>query len=278
MIKTWFITGTSTGFGRELTELLLARGDRVAATVRNSDALADLQRAFADTLWVGLLDVADPAAIRACMAEAIAHFKTIDIVVSNAGYGLFGAAEEYSDAQIDRQIRTNLIGSIQVARAALPHFRANKRGHFLQISSMGGQVAFPALSVYHATKWGVEGFCEALAQEVASFGIHVTIVEPGGARTLWAGASGDFAEPIEAYAPTPAGKTRQGIQASGGRGAKGDPRRMAQAIIDCTDRDAPPLRLTLGSDALAAMQYKLAERLDALDKQKDIAILTDYPS
>jgi NAD(P)-dependent dehydrogenase (short-subunit alcohol dehydrogenase family) len=188
--RTWRITGTSSGFGRDLTELVLARGQRVAATLRKPGALDDLKATYGDNLWIGHVDVTDTEAVRRIVHDAFTALGQVDVAVSNAGYGLFGGAEECTDAQIERQIAANLTGSIQFARAVMPYFRSQGRGHFMQVSSMRGQVVFPYLSFYHATKWGIEGFCESLAQEVAAFGIKVTLVEPGSARTLWAGASG----------------------------------------------------------------------------------------
>jgi NAD(P)-dependent dehydrogenase (short-subunit alcohol dehydrogenase family) len=165
-VQTWLITGASRGLGRELTEQLLARGDRVAATLRKPDQLADLAAMHGDRLWVRALDVTDTAAMRAVVDAAFAELGRIDVVVSNAGYGVVGAAEELSDTQTDL-IAPNLTGSIQLARAVVPHLRAQAGGHILQVSSMGGQLAFPGFSLYHTTKWGIEGFFEAFAPEVA---------------------------------------------------------------------------------------------------------------
>lgn len=181
--RTWLITGVSSGFGRELTEQLLGRGERVVGTVRRLDAVADLVERYPEAFRAELLDVTDTAAIRDVVDRSFAKLGRIDVIVSNAGYGLFGAAEELSDEQIDRIIATNLVGSIQLIRAALPHLRAQGGGRIVQISSYGGQVAYPGNSMYHATKWGIEGFVESVAQEVAPVGIGMTIVEPGGART-----------------------------------------------------------------------------------------------
>src|SRR5476651_166738 len=167
MAKTWFITGTSSGLGRQLTQTLLARGDRVAATLRRVEVLDALRAQYGDRLWVAALDVSDTQAVRDVMDRAFAHWGQIDVVVSNAGYAVFGAAEEASDEQIRRQIDTNLVGSIQVIRAALPHLRRQGGGRILQVSSEGGQTAYANFSLYHATKWGIEGFVVAVAQEVA---------------------------------------------------------------------------------------------------------------
>ncbi len=174
--RTWFITGISSGFGRCLTELLLARGERVAGTVRDRAAVADLS---SDRLWAAELDVTDLDAVRGVVDRAFAELGPIAVVVSNAGYGLFGAGEEATDAQMLHAVATNLLGSMQVIRAALPHLRAQGSGRILQLSSMAGQAALPGGSMYHAGKWGIEGFVDAVAQEVAVFGIGCTVVEPG---------------------------------------------------------------------------------------------------
>ena len=178
-MKTWFITGTSSGFGRLLTEKLLARGDRVAATLRKIEGLNGLKAQYGEQLWVATLDVIDAAAVRRVVYQAFADRGRIDVVVNNAAYALFGAGEEASDDQIRQQLDTNLTGSIQVIRAVLPHLRVQGGGRVLQLSSEGGQIAYPNFSYYHATKWGIEGFVEAVAQEVAPFGIEFTLVEPG---------------------------------------------------------------------------------------------------
>ena len=204
MSKTWFITGTSSGFGRLMTEKLLARGDTVVATLRRTGALDDLRTQYADRLDVVELDVTDSAAVRRTVDAAFAAHERIDVVVSNAGYGLFGAAEELTDEQIRRQIDTNLIGSMQLIRAALPHLRTQGGGRILQVASEGGQYAYPGFAAYHATKWGIEGFVESVAQEVAPFGIGMTLLEPGGARTEFRYGSARVAELMPIYDDTPA--------------------------------------------------------------------------
>ena len=179
MMKTWFITGTSSGLGRLLAERLLQRGDRVVATLRREGALDELKIQYDDRLHVLTLDVTDLRAVHTNIAAAFEAIGRIDVVVNNAGYGLFGAAEEVTDEQIDRQIATDLTGSIQVIRAALPHLRRQGSRRIVEVSSEGGQIAYPNFSLYHATKWGIEGFVESVAKEVASFGIDFVIVEPG---------------------------------------------------------------------------------------------------
>lgn len=193
-----------------MTEKLLRRGDRVVGTARRTEALSDFSAAHGEQLHVASLDVTDTAAIRASVEEAFVRFWRIDVVVSNAGYGLLGAAEELTDEQIDRQLATNLTGSIQLIRASLPHLRAQGGGRIVQVSSEGGQIAYPGLSLYHASKWGIEGFIESVAQEVAPFGIDFIIAEPGPTGTNF-GAALDHANPMNVYERTPAGEVRRAI-------------------------------------------------------------------
>ncbi len=273
MSKTWFITGTASGFGRVLAEKLLARGDRVAATRRGAGALDDLKARHGDKLWIASLDVTDTAAVRRVVDRAFEAFGRIDIVVSNAAYGLFGAAEEVGDDQIRHQIDTNLVGSIQVIRAALPHLRAQGGGRILQLSSEGGQIAYPNFSLYHATKWGIEGFVEAVAQEVAPFGIEFTLVEPGPTRTGF-GAGLISPPPMAVYDDTPAGEVRRAVT-SGAFRINGDVVKMVQAMIDSTGRSPAPRRLAMGAAAYASIRAALVDRLAALDAQKDIALSTE---
>jgi NAD(P)-dependent dehydrogenase (short-subunit alcohol dehydrogenase family) len=197
----------------------------------------------------------------------------IDVVVSNAGYGLFGAAEEVTDAQIDRQIATNLVGSIQLIRASLPHLRSQGGGRIVQVSSEGGQVAYPNFSLYHATKWGIEGFVEAVAKEVAPFGIDFLLVEPGPTGTNF-GAGLDRAVPMPIYDATPAGEIRRALE-DGSFEIKGDAARTVDAMIAAADAARPALRLTLGSTAYASVSAALAGRLATLEKQHDVALSAD---
>lgn len=203
--RTWFITGVNSGFGRQMTEQLLARGDRVAGTARKMDAVSDLKTKYRDRFWLAHLDVTDTPSIRQVVNKAFYDLGKIEVVINNAGYGLFGAAEELTDEQITHQINTNLIGSIQIVRAVLPHLRQQGGGRILQLSTYGGQAALPGASLYHASKWGIEGFMESVMQEVAAFNIGVTIVEPGGARTEFRFGSSRFGPKIDAYDGTPAG-------------------------------------------------------------------------
>jgi NAD(P)-dependent dehydrogenase (short-subunit alcohol dehydrogenase family) len=269
--KTWFITGTSSGFGRLLTEQLLARGDRVAATLRKVAELDDLvARTDRGRLWVRALDVTDSAAVRRVVDEAFGALGRIDVVVNNAGYGLFGAAEEVSDEQIRRQIETNVIGSIQVIRAALPHLRVQGGGRILQVASEGGQITYPGFGLYHTSKWAIEGFCETLAKEVASFGIEVTIVEPGPTRTKF-GAGLATATPMAAYDATPVGLMRD----LSGFKITGDPAKMTRAMIESVARTPAPLRLALGSTTYGSIRDALTRRLAELEASKAITLATD---
>jgi NAD(P)-dependent dehydrogenase (short-subunit alcohol dehydrogenase family) len=276
MVKNWFITGASSGLGRSMTEKLLARGDRVTATVRKGNALADLKKQHGDRLSIALLDVTDTPAVRSVMDSAFEAMGRIEVVVSNAGYGLFGAAEEISDAQLRHQIDTNIIGSIQVIRAALPHLRAQGGGRILQLSSEGGQTVYPNFSLYHATKWAIEGFVEAVALEVAPFNIELTLIEPGPTATDF-GKGMVSPPPLAVYENTPAGETRR-MMKTGQFHVRGDANKTVQAMIDCADRSPAPKRLTLGSDAYQRIRAALTERLAALDAQKAIAQSTDQDS
>ncbi|WPP01142.1 SDR family oxidoreductase [Pseudomonas sp. HR96] len=273
MSATWLITGSSSGIGLALVEQLLARGDRVAATLRRPDALNELQARYGQQLWLGQLDVTDPGAVRRVMREAFAHFGRIDVVVSNAGYALFGAGEEVTDEQIEQQLQTNLIGSIQVIRACLPHLRQQGGGRILQVSSEGGQLAYPNFSLYHASKWGIEGFVESVAQEVAPFGIGITLIEPGPTRTHF-GAALVRPPTMPAYEHTPAGEVRRAVD-SGAFGLKGDPQKMARAMIEVAARHPAPKRLLLGSDAYDRVHSMLTERLAALEGQEAVARSTE---
>jgi NAD(P)-dependent dehydrogenase (short-subunit alcohol dehydrogenase family) len=273
MARTWLITGASSGIGRKLSEALLEQGGRVAATLRRVGALDDLRARHGDRLWVASLDVTDPANVRAVVDRAFGELGRVDVVVSNAGYGLFGAAEEVSDEQIRLQIDTNLVGSIAVIRAALPHLRAQGGGRVLQVSSEGGQTAYPSFSLYHASKWGIEGFVEAVALEVAPFGIGFTLVEPGPTRTEF-GAALVSPAPMAAYEDTPAGEVRRAI-ASGAFAIRGDAGRTAQAMINVAAINPAPRRLTLGSQAYDNVRAALTGRLAALEAQREVALSAD---
>lgn len=275
MQRTWFITGTSTGFGRIMTERLLARGDRVAATLRTPSVLAELQARYPQQLWIAQLDVTDGEAIKAVMARAFTELGRIDVIVSNAAYGLFGAAEELTDAQVGRQLDTNLLGSIGVIRGALPWLRQQGGGRIIQVSSEGGQIAYPNFSVYHAPKWGIEGFVEAVAQEVAPFGIEFTLAEPGPTPTNFA-AGLDAAPALDAYIDTPSGAVRRAL-ADGSFRLSGDPDKMVGFMLDSVDQSPAPRRIAMGSTAYESIRAALTDRLTRLEAQKDVAFAADLP-
>jgi NADP-dependent 3-hydroxy acid dehydrogenase YdfG len=272
-MKTWFITGTSSGLGRLLTEKLLHQGSRVAATVRKADALADLKEQFGEQLQVYVLDVTDTAAINETVKKAFADLGQIDVIVNNAGYALFCAVEEASDEQIEHQLNTNILGSIQVIRAILPYLRQQGGGHILQLSSAGGQTTYPNFGFYHTTKWAIEGFCDTLTKEVAPLNIKVTIVEPGAHATSFGNAM--VTAPImEVYDQTPAGDVRRAV-AEGAFPLTGDVNVTVQAMIDCVEKSPAPKRLALGKDAYWDVRASLAERLAELDAQKELALSSD---
>jgi NAD(P)-dependent dehydrogenase (short-subunit alcohol dehydrogenase family) len=238
--RTWLITGINSGFGRGMTERLLARGDRVAGTVRDLTSVEDLQQHYGDRLWTARLDLTETAEIRRVVDEAFAAFGTIDVVVSNAGYGLFGAAEEATDEQVAHQISTNLMGSIQFVRSVLPHLRKQGGGRILQLSSFGGQAVLPGGSLYHAGKWGIEGFIDAVAREVAVFGVGCTIVEPGRARTDFRFRSAQLTTPIENYDKSPA-RFAHRMLANRKDASPGDPDKMVDAMIASVDVNGGPI-------------------------------------
>ena len=271
-MKTWLITGVSSGFGKAMTKQLLERGNRVVGTVRNRNKIQDLLTAYPETFDCELLDVTDVPAVHRIVSTAFEKYGRIDVVVSNAGYGLFGCAEELSDAEINHILATNLTGSIQLIRSAIPYMRLQGGGRIIQISSYGGQVAYAANSLYHATKFGIEGFCESVAQEVAQFGIGVTIIEPGGARTEFRYGSAKVACLMPEYESCHAFMDM--LDASKGL-APGDPEKMAARIIESVTKGKTPLRMVLGSQALQATITRLEERLAEYKKQKALAASTD---
>lgn len=271
--RTWFITGASSGLGRSMAEQLLGRGDRVAATLRRPARLDNLKAQYGERLWVAALDVTDTQAMRATVDRAFAELGHIDVVVSNAGYGLFGAGEELTDEQIQQQIDTNLIGSIQLIRAVLPHLREQGGGRILQVSSEGGQIAYPNFSLYHASKWGIEGFVESVAQEVAPFDISITLAEPGPTATNFA-AGLESPPTMDIYDQTPAGDVRRAV-AGGEFGQFSDGAKVARAMIDSVATEPAPRRQVYGSEAWQRVSDAYRERLAALTSQQDIAVSTD---
>lgn len=256
-----------------MTRQLLDQGHKVVATIRRPEALTQLKRVFGERLDVVLLDLVKPKSISSAVEGAFERHDRIDVIVSNAGYGLFGAAEELTIEEIDRQIATNLAGSIHLIRAVLPLLRRQGGGRIVQVSSEGGQIAYPGFSLYHATKWGIEGFIEAVAQEVEPFGIDFMIAEPGPTGTNF-GANLVLATPMGAYDTTPAGAVRRAI-AEGSFEIKGDAARTVAAIIAAAESETPPLRLALGSTAYSSISQALSARLDALEAQREVANSAD---
>lgn len=268
--KVWFITGTSRGFGREWAIAALDRGDKVAATARDTGTLSDLKQKYGDALLPIRLDVNDRAADFAAVADAHAHFGRLDIVVNNAGYGQFGLIEELSEQEARDQIETNLFGALWITQAALPFLRAQGSGHIIQVSSVGGVCSFPNTGIYHASKWALEGFSQTLAQEVASFGIHVTVIEPGGFSTDWAGSSAKRATPFPDYAQVHAEAARLRAQ----RTAKsGDPKASAAAILKVVDAENPPLRVFFGERPLELAKADYENRLKNWEEWQPVAVL-----
>lgn len=272
MSRTWLITGISSGFGYEITKQLLEKGDTVVGTVRKTDKIKSLMEEYPKNLDVKILDVTDVPALQKTVRDAFAEHGKIDVVISNAGYGLFGAAEELSDDQINHIIATNLTGSIQLIKTSLPFMRKQGGGRIIQISSYGGQVAYAANSMYHATKFGIEGFCESVAQEVEPFNIGVTIVEPGGARTEFRYGSAKVAKLTPEYEACH-GFLKMLDPANGL--APGDPAKMATKIIESVDLPKAPMRMVLGSQALQATITRLKERIADYETQTELAVSTD---
>lgn len=272
----WFITGCSTGFGRELATLVLKRGWNAVITARHPDQLTDLANHYPDTALVLPLDVTKADQIQAAVANAHDTFGRIDVLVNNAGYGYFSSIEEGEDAKIRAQFDTNVFGLIAMTQAVLPGMRAQRSGHIVNFSSIGGLVGFTATGFYHATKFAVEGLSESLAKEVEPLGIRVLVVEPGPFRTDWAGRSTARTETALTDYQDTVGKRMDASLANSGK-QKGDPVRGSQAIIDAVESHTPHLRLLLGD-----MAYKLAtEKLDALRDNftawKDLSLSADFP-
>ncbi len=267
--KVWFITGTSRGFGREWAAAALERGDSVAATARDTSTLEELATKYGDSLLAIELDVTDRDADFAAVKKAHDTFGRLDIVINNAGYGLFGFVEEVSEAEARAQLETNVFGALWITQAALPFMREQKSGHILQVSSIGGISAFPLVGLYHASKWALEGFSQSLAQEVADFGIHVTLIEPGGFSTDWSGPSAKHATQLDAYADAhekaQEGRTKRS-------GTPGDPEASARALLKVIDAEKPPLRVFFGAAPLAIAKADYESRIKNWEQWQDVAL------
>ncbi len=276
MNKVWFITGCSTGFGRYLAKEALEQGYKVVVTARNPADVQDIVAAYPDTALALALDVTDAAQIQSAVAAAIAKFGQIDVLVNNAGIGYFGAIEESEEAEVRRMFEINVFGLAKMTQEVLPHMRARKSGHILNISSIGGLRSFPGVGFYNATKYAVDGFSEALSKEVAPLGIKVTIIAPSGFRTDWAGRSAkDSATVIADYATT-AGKNKDDIRGYSGN-QPGDPARAAKAMVMITETEHPPLRLLLGAAALKGARAKVEELKHDIETWAATSEGADFP-
>jgi NADP-dependent 3-hydroxy acid dehydrogenase YdfG len=265
--KVWFITGASKGFGYVWTEAALARGDRVAAAARNIGSLDALKAKYGNRLLPLALDVGNKAAVDAAVEQAHKQFGHIDVAINNAGYGLFGAIEEVSEQEARAQIETNLFGALWVTQAVLPIMRAQQSGHIIQISSIGGVWAVPTVGLYHASKWGLEGFSQALAGEVQDLGIKVTIVEPGGFATEWGTTSAHRARQLPAY-----DAARASLANIRTASTPGDPKATASALLRIVDAAEPPLRVFFGDAGLPMIKREYAERIATWEKWNDVSL------
>jgi NAD(P)-dependent dehydrogenase (short-subunit alcohol dehydrogenase family) len=274
MSQRWLITGSSRGLGRALAEAALAAGCRVVATARDPGTLADLVERHGDAVRTAALDVTDPQAAARAVALAVQAFGGLDVVVNNAGYGDIGSVEDTALEDFRKQIDANLLGAIIVTKAAIPVMREQRSGHFIQLSSVGGRLGAPGRAAYSAAKWAVEGFSEVLAQEMALVGVKVTIVEPGGFRTDFAGASTTLNAGRPEYDAVVGAAARRQAQYDGKQ--PGDPRRAAQVLLAVAAMDEPPLRLPLGSDALAAISAADQRRLAELERWGPLSASTDF--
>lgn len=264
-VKTWFVTGASKGFGREWAEAALERGDRVAATSRGKDAFGDLQDKYGDAFLGVQLDVTDRSAVFDAVSRVRDRFGSLDVVVNNAGYGLFGMVEEIAEDQARAQLEANLFGPLWVTQAALPHLRAQGSGHIIQVSSIAGVFALPGLGLYHASKFGLEGFTSSLAAEVSGFGIRVTLVEPAGYATDWAGPSAVHAERSPAYDEFRANATARPSA------RRGDPSATRAAILAVVDAERPPLRIFFGDGPLPVIRKEYESRIAEWEAWDDVS-------
>src|SRR5258708_129067 len=274
MTKVWFITGSTRGLGRSLTEAVLAKGDQVADTARQPEQLKELAAKYPDQLFPVKMDVTSEDQVNEAVARSILRFGRLDVVVNNAGFGITGAAEAFTKDQVTSQIDTNLYGPIYVTRAVLPQHRKERSGHILQISSIGGRIGAPGLSIYQAAKFGLVGCSEAVSKEIAPLGIKLTIVEPGGFRTDWAGDSMSFARPIDDYASTVGARER--LFKDPDFKFIGDPAKAAKVMVDVVDNPEPPLHLVLGSEAVSLLKKAEAVRQAELEKWLLVSVSTDH--
>jgi NAD(P)-dependent dehydrogenase (short-subunit alcohol dehydrogenase family) len=274
MSKVWLITGSSRGFGRSLAEAVLAKGDQLVATARNTEQIADLAARYGSQVHIVELDVTRFEQAEAAVRAAFETFGSLDVLVNNAGYGNISSIEQTPMEDFRAQLETNLWGVINVTKAALPHLREQGHGHIVQFSSIGGRTGAPGLGPYQTTKWAVEGFSEVLSKEVGPLGIKVTLIEPGGFRTDWAGSSMKHIEPIDDYKDTVGNHLKHARETTGRE--NGDPDKAAQAIISIVNEDNPPLRLLLGSDAVAIANAVDKGKLEETKRWEKLSLSTDY--
>jgi NAD(P)-dependent dehydrogenase (short-subunit alcohol dehydrogenase family) len=274
MTKVWFITGSSRGLGRALTETVLAKGDNVAATARTPQQLDDLVSKYPQQILPLRLDVTNKKEITAAVEQAVKYFGRIDVLVNNAGFGVVGAAEAFTDEQVRSQLETNLYAPIEITRVVLPYMRKQRSGRILQISSVGGRIGNPGLAIYQAAKFGLSGFAEVLAKEVAPLGIKVTSVEPGGFRTDWAGDSMSYAPAIEGYETTV--NARAEYFQTGKFVPVGDPVKAAQAMVNLVEHPEPPVHLILGSEAAGMLKKADEQRKAEFEKWLPVSLSTDH--
>jgi NAD(P)-dependent dehydrogenase (short-subunit alcohol dehydrogenase family) len=270
--NVWLVTGSSRGLGRALAEAVLAAGHRLVATARRPGQLADLVERYSDRALAVALDVTDRAQAEAAIRAAVDTFGRLDVLVNNAGYANVNAIEDFTEEDFRAQIETNLWGVITMTRVALPALREQRSGHIIQISSVGGRDTAPGIGPYQTAKWAVEGFSGVLQKEVAPLGIHVTLIEPGGFRTDWAGSSMTVHDIREDYRPTVG---RLAERRGSGTTAIGDPRKAAQAILRISEEETPPLRLLLGSDAYAVARAADEARIASDEEWKELTLSTD---
>jgi NAD(P)-dependent dehydrogenase (short-subunit alcohol dehydrogenase family) len=276
MTLRWLITGSSRGIGRALSEAVLQAGHQLVATARDPAQLQDLAHRYGDSVRTVALDVTDPAAALAAVHAAQHAFGGLDVLVNNAGYGNVNAIEDTTLEEFRQQIETNLFGTIIVTKAAIPLLRRQGSGHIIQFSSVGGRLGAPGRAPYSAAKWGVEGFSEVLAKEMALIGVQVTLIEPGGFRTDFAGASTVLATGRPEYDAVVGAAARMQREYDGRQ--PGDPARAAQAILQIAGMAQAPLRLALGSDAVAAIAKADRARLEELDRWRELSVSTDFQS
>ena len=276
MSKVWFITGCSTGFGRNLAKEVLLKGYKAVVTSRKREDVLDITAKYPETALAIKLDVTNPEEIAAAVSEAVAHFGTIDVLVNNAGIGYFGAIEESEEAEVRQMFEINVFGLAHVTMAVLPTMRKQRSGHILNVASIGGLISFPGIGFYNATKYAVDGLSESLSKEVAHLGIKVTIICPSGFRTDWAGRSAkNSSKVIEDYAPS-AHQNKDTIRGYSGN-QPGDPERAAKAIIKAVESKNPPLRLLLGAAALKNARLKLEQLKTDFDAWADTTVGADFP-